>query len=85
MRYFDIATSGHEQLLRARSLGWPDFEDAVIAAAAESAGCAFIVSRNVKDFVDSPVPVLMPEEYLATVDVAGVECGKESKHDRKAR
>lgn len=71
MRHFDIATVGREQLLRARSLGWADFEDAVVAAAAESARCSFIVSRNVKDFVGSPVPVLLPEEYLVTVDAVG--------------
>jgi predicted nucleic acid-binding protein len=69
IRHFDVATIGRDQLLRARSLGWPDFEDAVVAAAAESAGCSFIVSRNVKDFAGSLVPASTPEEYLATADL----------------
>lgn len=69
IRHFDIAAIGREQLLRARSLGWPDFEDAVVAAAAESAGCSVIVSRNVKDFAGSPIPASTPEEYLATADL----------------
>lgn len=68
MRYFEIASVGREQLLRAQSLRWGDFEDAVVAAAAESSGCAFIISRNIKDFSGSPVPVLTPDEYLAALD-----------------
>jgi predicted nucleic acid-binding protein len=64
LRYFDVATVGRGELLRARALGWADFEDAVVAAAAESAGCAQIVTRNVKDFMDSPLPAVTPEEFL---------------------
>ena len=67
MRFFQVASVGREQLLRARSMDLVDFEDAVVAAAAESAGCILIVSRNVKDFAKSPVPALIPEEYLATL------------------
>ena len=64
LRYFAVVTIGRDQLLRARSLKFADFEDAVIAAAAESAGCRFIVSRNVKDFKDSPVQAVTPSEFL---------------------
>jgi len=67
LRHFLIAAVGREQLLRARNLGWLDFEDAVVAAAAESAGCTCIVSRNIKDFVNSPVETVTPEEYLLTL------------------
>lgn len=64
LRHFAIVTIGRDQLLRARSLKFADFEDAVIAAAAESAGCRLIVSRNVKDFKDSPVQAVTPSEFL---------------------
>lgn len=67
LRHFAIAAVGREQLLRARSLGWLDFEDAVVAAAAESARCTHILSRNIKDFADSPVEAVTPEEYLSIV------------------
>ena len=66
LRHFDVASVGRPQMLRARSLGWVDFEDAVVAAAAESVPCRCIVTRNIKDFMHSPVPALTPEEYLAT-------------------
>ena len=67
LRHFQIATVGRDQLLRARNMGWKDFEDAVVAAAAEAAGCSCIVSRNAKDFSGSLLAVQTPEEYLASV------------------
>lgn len=70
LRYFDVAVVGRSELLRARVLDWKDFEDAVVAAAAESAGCTEIVTCNVSDFASSPVPALTPEEFLAARDVA---------------
>lgn len=71
LRYFAIASVGREELLRARALTFGDFEDAVVAAAAESAGCLSIVTRNVKDFSASPVEALTPEEYLLTAQDRG--------------
>ncbi|MCG6658052.1 PIN domain-containing protein [Halomonas campisalis] len=62
--HLTVCAVGREELERARSLGWSDFEDAVVAAVAERAGCACIVTRNVKDFADSPVNALTPQEFL---------------------
>ena len=64
LRYFEIADVRRDQLMRARVLDWPDFEDAVVAASAESAGCDTIVTRNIRDFSASPVPACTPEEFL---------------------
>lgn len=62
---FEVAGVGRTELERAQALDRGDFEDAVVIAAAESAGCEAIVTRNVADFRDSPVPAVTPEEYLA--------------------
>ena len=62
--YFRIAPVRRDELLRARGLAMKDFEDAVVAAAAEAIGCTAIVTRNVKDFALSPVEAMTPEEYL---------------------
>ena len=59
---------GRTELLRARALGWADFEDAVVAAAAEAAGCHRILTRNVRDFVRSPVLAVTPEEFLMDLE-----------------
>lgn len=64
LRYFEVAGTTRHELERAKALEWPDFEDAVVAAAAESSSCTHIVTRNIRDFRDSPVAALTPEEYL---------------------
>lgn len=64
LRHFEIAAVGASELKRAHTLNWPVFEDAVVAAAAESAGCRAIVTRNASDFRGSPVPAMHPEELV---------------------
>jgi predicted nucleic acid-binding protein len=54
-------------LRRALDLGWPDFEDAVCAAAAEAASCDLLVTRDAGGFKDSPVPVVDPVTALSLV------------------
>nr|VFJ72125.1 MAG: Predicted nucleic acid-binding protein, contains PIN domain [Candidatus Kentron sp. FW] len=61
---FQVLGEDHGIFVRARSLGMTDFEDAVVASAAESAGCQWIVTRNPKDFFASPVAASTPEEFL---------------------
>jgi predicted nucleic acid-binding protein len=61
----EIAPSGSAELRRARSLPMADFEDAVVASAAEAASCSWVVTRDLSDFSDSPVPPITPEEFLA--------------------
>jgi predicted nucleic acid-binding protein len=63
----EIVPESRETFLRARGLGMGDFEDAVVAAAAEQAGCDQVVTRNVGDFDDSPVPAISPGELEATL------------------
>jgi len=65
IRDFDVAEAGKEQLVHARKLEFPDFEDAVVAACASRAGSDLIVTRNLADFMGSPVPAVTPEEFLA--------------------
>ncbi len=42
-----------------------DFEDAVTVAAAHAANVDAIVTRNTSDFVDSSVPAMLPQAFLA--------------------
>jgi predicted nucleic acid-binding protein len=59
---FDVADVNASVLSAALALGWKDFEDAVTAAAARAARCDAIVTRNPRDFKNSPVRVLAPKE-----------------------
>lgn len=63
--HLEIAPSGSAELRRARSLPMADFEDAVVASAAEAANCSWIITRDLSDFSNSPVPPMAPEEFLA--------------------
>jgi predicted nucleic acid-binding protein len=67
LSHFDIAGITRAELVTAQSYGWKDYEDAVVAAAAKTQGCRHIVTRNVRDFGDSPVPAVTPEEYLSRI------------------
>jgi predicted nucleic acid-binding protein len=49
---------------RARALGIPDFEDAVIACSAATIDCDFIITRNVPHFSGSPVAAITPVDFL---------------------
>jgi predicted nucleic acid-binding protein len=44
-----------------------DFEDALQYFSALKNGCNIIITRNVKDFKESEIPVMTPAEYLTTI------------------
>jgi predicted nucleic acid-binding protein len=67
---FDVAAVDEGVLHAALALGWTDFEDAVMAAAARRARCDAIVTRNPRDFKASPVRVLTPAEAAAWLSVS---------------
>lgn len=63
----EIVSFDHETAQRSLTLKFGDFEDAMIAAAAEAAGMDCIVTRNGDDFKKSPVPALSPEAFLEQI------------------
>ncbi len=48
--------------------GMRDFEDAVIVESAGRSQADYIVTRNLKDFAKSPIPVHTPESFRALLD-----------------
>ena len=67
----DVVAVGRPVLERAMSLPIADFEDAVIAAAAEACGAEALVTRDVRGFAESAVPVHTPREWLALISPDG--------------
>ncbi|MGN0708652.1 MAG: type II toxin-antitoxin system VapC family toxin [Anaerovoracaceae bacterium] len=62
---FRIADLSEADLRQASEMEWKDFEDAIQCASAERIGADFIITRNVRDFVQSrKVPALTPAEFL---------------------
>jgi len=47
--------------------GINDFEDAVQYYTAKSANADFIITRNIKDYKESTIPVLTAEQFLRTL------------------
>ena len=60
---FSVAAVGDVELSAARTYAMSDFEGAMVAAAAVSAGCDVVVTRNATHFSGSPVPAFSPEEF----------------------
>jgi predicted nucleic acid-binding protein len=65
LRILDVAPVTKLELQEALTYSVADFEDAVQAAAARTIGVDYLVTRNEKDFRDSPVPVADPATVLA--------------------
>lgn len=62
---FRIGNLDREGWHEARVLPIPDFEDAAVAIVAKASSSSFIVTRNVSDFVNSPVPAITPADFLS--------------------
>ena len=64
LQIYEVAPVGHQVLTFALSCGFKDYEDGVLHAAAIKAGAEAIVTRNIKDFTLSEIPVFTPEEFV---------------------
>lgn len=60
-----VVTVDHETVLKALSLGWADFEDALQAVCALQIGSDYLVTRDPKPFQAISVPAVTPTELLA--------------------
>lgn len=61
---FNVEDLRSDDLLNAASLDFSDYEDAVQASTAERIKAEYIVTRNLKDYKNSTVPPITPEEFL---------------------
>lgn len=67
---FEIAPVDKPTLLLALKADFKDFEDAVQHAAAKQVNADFIITRNIKDFRKSDIPIASPDSFLATLKLA---------------
>jgi predicted nucleic acid-binding protein len=61
-----VAVTGGE-CLAALDLTMDDYEDALLACCARDWDADCIVTRNMKDFANSPVKALTPDDFLKTI------------------
>ena len=62
--FLTVAPVAHDSLLYALSLPMTDFEDAMQVAAAQAADAGHVVTRDIGDFTNSPIPAVTPEQAL---------------------
>ena len=65
LEFVDVVETGTADVRYAMDLPMSDFEDALQVAAARACGARSIVTRNVRDFARSPIPVVTPEAAFA--------------------
>lgn len=68
LKNFEIAPVNKSLLSRAREFLIADFEDGVVASLAESTKCEYIITRNVIDFKESPIPAITPFDFLNSLN-----------------
>jgi len=56
-----------QDIFTAKVLDIQDFEDSVVSAIASRNKADYIITRNVDDFVNSPVPVITPADFVASL------------------
>jgi hypothetical protein len=65
--FIKILNVGANDIMDALKMDVTDFEDAIIMQCAKHANMDLIVTRNKKDFTNSPVKCLTVDEWLLTI------------------
>jgi predicted nucleic acid-binding protein len=68
MSFVRICSLTASELHQAMSLNFTDLEDAIQYATASNNNADLIITRNVKDYSKSLIPVLNPEIFMSTED-----------------
>jgi predicted nucleic acid-binding protein len=64
MQILKVTVVKKSDLAFAFASAMPDFEDAVQASCAKRSRAKYIITRNTKDFANSPIPALTPTDFL---------------------
>lgn len=64
---FCIADLKAEDLKKAAAMNFRDYEDALQSVCAERVKADYIITRNKRDFTESKVEAILPEEYLQMI------------------
>ena len=68
LKIFDVASYDKEAVLDAVDReDFKDFEDCLQDECAKACGAEYIVTRNIRDYKNSTVPAITPDEFLKLV------------------
>ena len=68
MALFEVASVNRVVIENALQSKFTDFEDAVLHESARRTGAEYIITRNIKDFKNSKIPVFTPTEFLVMLE-----------------
>jgi predicted nucleic acid-binding protein len=66
-KLLDFIAVDKSDCLKALSSGIDDYEDALLSVCAAKAKSKYIITRNVKDFANSKVPPITPDDFLKQI------------------
>jgi predicted nucleic acid-binding protein len=64
LEWVEVVKTGHAEALAALALPMKDLEDALQVTAAQAGRADALITRNVRDFKNAPLPVFSPEAFL---------------------
>ncbi len=64
LNILSVASLDHATSLKAIDSPVSDFEDAIVVETAIQVNAEFIITRNLKDFVNSPIPALTSRAFM---------------------
>jgi len=64
LEILSLADTTAQDIFNAKHLNMPDYEDAVIATIAFRENASYIVTRNIADYANSPVPAITPTDFI---------------------
>jgi len=67
LQFIEVPATGTREAKQAVNFPMSDLEDALQCAAALAFEALFIVTRNSKDYQNSPIPAITPRKFLAKV------------------
>ena len=66
VKYISVITINHQSVLKALKSKFSDFEDALQYYSALENQCEYIITRNIEDYKNSKINILLPEEFAKT-------------------
>jgi predicted nucleic acid-binding protein len=62
-----LVETAPEDIFIAKNFSMQDFEDSVASAIAKRNNANYVVTRNVADYANSPVPAITPTDFIAQI------------------
>ena len=64
VKYITVITIDHQNVLEALKSKFSDFEDGLQHYSAVENQCEYIITRNIEDYKNSKIKVVLPEEFI---------------------